>query len=402
MHKKIKTVFIFLAMILGLTSCSSKVVNQEQASTESKIIQNKSEDTVKHINKKEESENKNDSLNNVNKSDDEKKSVITEKNIKGKEKQKPEKKIKKTAIENSGKKPKKNTVDKKKSVDEIIKDIYNGKYGNGEERFRKLKAEGYNPKEIQEKIDKIELDKQMALQKQKKELKKIVSTKKEQTIIQETKKSESNNKNTKPVKTQKATPRYSKEQVVSMVLNGKLGNGDARKRAIEKLGFNYKEIQGLVNKRTEVNTSKPPKKTTYKKSSIYDENGKVFTLEDSGMRYGHYETAPLQAQIDQNRFVYTGPVLSVNDGQSNGIFFHWYLKEEVRYWKPGKIITVVDAYGNVKKYKMTDRLFRSTVKWDSVNKWNKSSQLGTGYESIYIQTCMGPGPKYVKQEFLPY
>ena len=117
-----------------------------------------------------------------------------------------------------------------------------------------------------------------------------MSTKKKQPIIQETKKSESNNKNTKPVKTQKATSKYSKEQVVSMVLNGKLGNGDARKRAIEKLGFNYKEIQGLISKRTEANTPKPSQPKVNNSSNTSNNNT---TTKSSKPSTSQSETKPV-------------------------------------------------------------------------------------------------------------
>ena len=43
----------------------------------------------------------------------------------------------------------------KKSNEEIAKEVVVGKWGNGEERKKKLKAAGYNYKAIQEAVNKI-------------------------------------------------------------------------------------------------------------------------------------------------------------------------------------------------------------------------------------------------------
>jgi hypothetical protein len=41
----------------------------------------------------------------------------------------------------------------KKSIDEIAKEVINGKWGNGTERKQKLTAAGYNYKEVQDKVN---------------------------------------------------------------------------------------------------------------------------------------------------------------------------------------------------------------------------------------------------------
>lgn len=46
------------------------------------------------------------------------------------------------------------TTQVKKSLEEIVADVLNGKYGNSEERYTKLKAEGYNYDEVQAEINK--------------------------------------------------------------------------------------------------------------------------------------------------------------------------------------------------------------------------------------------------------
>lgn len=43
----------------------------------------------------------------------------------------------------------------KKSVAEIAKEVLNGKWGNGEDRRKRLKAAGYNPDEVQKKVNEL-------------------------------------------------------------------------------------------------------------------------------------------------------------------------------------------------------------------------------------------------------
>ena len=45
------------------------------------------------------------------------------------------------------------TAPKKKSIDEVAKDVINGKYGNQPERQKRLEAEGYNYREVQNRVN---------------------------------------------------------------------------------------------------------------------------------------------------------------------------------------------------------------------------------------------------------
>ena len=45
------------------------------------------------------------------------------------------------------------TVPKKKSIDEVARDVINGKYGNQPERQKRLEAEGYNYREVQNRVN---------------------------------------------------------------------------------------------------------------------------------------------------------------------------------------------------------------------------------------------------------
>ena len=57
--------------------------------------------------------------------------------------------------EDTYKNPKSETAAPKKSVKQIAKEVINGNWGNGEERKKKLKAAGYNYKEVQAEVNKL-------------------------------------------------------------------------------------------------------------------------------------------------------------------------------------------------------------------------------------------------------
>ena len=45
------------------------------------------------------------------------------------------------------------------------------------------------------------------------------------------------------------TKKYNVDEIVDMVIAGKLGNGDERKKRVQQLGYDYDTIQKLVNKK---------------------------------------------------------------------------------------------------------------------------------------------------------
>lgn len=126
-----------------------------------------------------------------------------------------------------------------KSEAEIVKEVINGKWGNGAERKAKLTEAGYNADVIQAKVNE-------ALGGKKTETK-VEAPKKEEPV-----------KPTKPAKTL--------DDVAREVINGKWGNGSARREALEKAGYNYSEVQAKVNEilngKTSSNKSEPAD-TTY-------------------------------------------------------------------------------------------------------------------------------------------
>lgn len=90
----------------------------------------------------------------------------------------------------------------KKSVDEIAKEVINGKWGNGSDRKNKLEKAGYNYNEVQARVN---------------ELCGAPSNKK------------------------------SVDTIAREVIRGDWGNGADRKNKLEKAGYNYNEIQKRVN-----------------------------------------------------------------------------------------------------------------------------------------------------------
>lgn len=101
-----------------------------------------------------------------------------------------------------------------KSIDVIAKEVISGKWGNGADRKKRLEAAGYSYSAVQAKVNEL-------------------LTGKPQT--------------TKPSVTT-GTVNKSVETVAKEVIQGKWGNGAARKKKLEAAGYNYSEVQAMVNK----------------------------------------------------------------------------------------------------------------------------------------------------------
>ena len=92
-----------------------------------------------------------------------------------------------------------------KSNETIAKEVLNGLWGNGEDRKQRLKNQGYDYAVIQGMVNDLV--------------------------------------NGKPT----PTPKKSTSQVAREVVNGRWGNGSDRRNRLEKAGYNYNEIQRQVN-----------------------------------------------------------------------------------------------------------------------------------------------------------
>ena len=99
----------------------------------------------------------------------------------------------------SGKLPKKAQPAPKKSVDEIAKEVLDGKWGNGDARVKALKEAGYDPDAVQKKVNEL------------------------------------------------LAPKKSISEVAQEVINGEWGSGDERKKRLTAAGYDYDAVQKKVN-----------------------------------------------------------------------------------------------------------------------------------------------------------
>ena len=102
-----------------------------------------------------------------------------------------------------------------KSINELAREVIAGKWGNGDDRKNRLQAAGYNYSEVQAKVNEIL------------------------------------NGGNRPA------PKKSNEEIAKEVINGKWGNGEDRKNRLTQAGYNYSEIQAIVNKLLNGGSSKP-------------------------------------------------------------------------------------------------------------------------------------------------
>ena len=116
--------------------------------------------------------------------------------------------------------PKPTPTPAKKSNAEIAKEVIAGKWGNGQDRKNKLAAAGYDYAAVQLEVDKL-----------------------------------LNKKPEAPKPVLKSNAEIAKE-----VIEGKWGNGDARKQALIKAGYNYDAVQAEVKKLLQPVTPPAPAK----------------------------------------------------------------------------------------------------------------------------------------------
>ena len=99
----------------------------------------------------------------------------------------------------------KSTPSPKKSVDTIAQEVLAGKWGNGDDRKKRIQSAGYDYSAVQDRVNQLLY-----------------------------KKSSSSNKK-------------SIDDVARAVIRGDYGNGETRRRKIEAAGYNYSEVQKRVN-----------------------------------------------------------------------------------------------------------------------------------------------------------
>ena len=159
----------------------------------------------------------------------------------------------------------------KSSVEEVAKKVIAGDYGNGEERKKKLEAEGYSYSEVQNKVNELLGAKTQAKPEPKPQptpqpkpallpldeiaqqvIKGLWSTgnvRKAKLEAAGYNYNEVQKRVNELLSSKKATPKKdSLEKVARDIIAGHYGNGNERIRKLEAAGYNYKEVQALVNK----------------------------------------------------------------------------------------------------------------------------------------------------------
>lgn len=96
-----------------------------------------------------------------------------------------------------------------KTIDELAQEVIDGKWGNGEDRRKRLEEAGYDYDKVQDKVNSI-----------------------------------------------LSIPKKSIETLAREVIEGKWGNGTERKNKLEKAGYDYNKVQNKVNELLESKNSK--------------------------------------------------------------------------------------------------------------------------------------------------
>ena len=99
------------------------------------------------------------------------------------------------------------------NITAIAKDVISGKYGNGETRRKNLESRGYNYNEVQKEVNRL-----------------------------------LNNGSNSSSSNSSSSNSSNITAIAREVIQGKYGNGNDRKRALESRGYNYSEVQAEVNR----------------------------------------------------------------------------------------------------------------------------------------------------------
>lgn len=157
-------------------------------------------------------------------------------------------------------KPSNNTSGSKKSIDEVAREVLAGKWGNGNDRKAKLEAAGYNYEEVQTKVNASAVNKTPAQNVPTKSLTDIareVLAGAWGNGDDRKKRLEARGYNFSKVQDEvnrlsglqsKPAATKSINTVAKEVIAGKWGNGDARKKAIQNAGYDFNKVQAEVNR----------------------------------------------------------------------------------------------------------------------------------------------------------
>ena len=131
-------------------------------------------------------------------------------------------------------------------MEELAKEVLDGKWGSGDTRKKKLEAAGYNYQAVQDKVNELLTPKKTVDQLAKEVLdgkwgsgdarkQKLTAAGYDYNAVQNR------------VNELLTPPKKSVDELAKEVLAGKWGSGDARKKNLEAAGYNYQAVQNKVN-----------------------------------------------------------------------------------------------------------------------------------------------------------
>ena len=144
----------------------------------------------------------------------------------------------------------------KKSVDTIAKEVIQGLWGNGDDRKNRLTSAGYDYNAVQKRVNQM-------------------------------------------LKGQTTTvPKKSVDELAKEVINGKWGNGDARKKALTDAGYDYNAVQQKVNQLLSASTSNLKSIDTIAKEVIQGKWGNGEARKQALTKAG-YDYNAVQKRVNQ-------------------------------------------------------------------------------------------------------
>lgn len=166
------------------------------------------------------------------------------------------------------------------------------------------------------------------------------------------------------------------EEVAAAIIRGDYGNGPERIAKVEAMGYDYDEIQKIVNQLVPKETVKPAQ---YKANTIY--------IKKTAMPFLVSNYANQQADINgtSGTWVSTGDYPDWNPDDNHGTFFAQHNNrggDVIMKLNYGDVITITDWNGTPYKY-VVDKIIRNNMATD----WDTELTGGLDKEYLIFQTC---------------
>lgn len=183
-----------------------------------------------------------------------------------------------------------------------------------------------------------------------------------------------------------AVEKISNEEVAAAVLKGEYGNGPERITKIESLGYDYSEIQKIVNKLTPkatVSTSDPG--TSSVSTSVYKANAVYIKKTAMPFKVSNYANQGADIDGTSRTWVTTGSYPDWNPDDNKGTFFAQHNNrggDVIMKLNYGDVITVTDWSGKPYKY-VVDKIIRNNM----ATEFDAELSGDLDKEYLIFQTC---------------